>query len=257
GRSLTANIDVEPETLHFLDQHVKRFRSARFERVITLDDGFINPGAPLHVVGLYSQQFLKGVSGAVSFQRPNLHFAETLAAILRFAAQRLLRDQRVRTNRTRVDFIGHEVTELHHVDVADHYFLIKGIASAPIEQPGLAIFLHPTEALDFLRVLQILADFGFSDAVEDGRRDSETERFCGHTKMGFEHLTDIHTAWHTQRIKHDFHRRSIRQKRHIFFRHDARDHALVAVAPSHLVANRKLALARDVNFYLLNDTGID
>ena len=75
--------------------------------------------------------------------------------------------------------------------------------------------------------------------------------------MGFEHLTDIHTAWHTQRIKHDFHRRSIRQKGHIFFRHNARDHALVAVAPSHLVANRKLALARDVNFYLLNDTGID
>ena len=31
GRSLAANFDVESETLHFLDQHVKRFRSARFE----------------------------------------------------------------------------------------------------------------------------------------------------------------------------------------------------------------------------------
>src|SRR5438034_11106310 len=47
ARSLAANFDVESETLHFLDQHVKRFRSARLERVITFHDRFVNPGAPL------------------------------------------------------------------------------------------------------------------------------------------------------------------------------------------------------------------
>ena len=57
GWSLTANFDVEPETLHFLDQHVKRFRGARFERVITFHDGFINPGASLHVVGFHGRDW--------------------------------------------------------------------------------------------------------------------------------------------------------------------------------------------------------
>src|SRR6266513_474250 len=92
GRSLPAYFDVEPETLHFLDQHVKRFRCARFERVITFHDRFVNPGTPLHVIGFHRQQFLKGVSGAVCFQRPHFHFAETLSAILGFAAERLLRN---------------------------------------------------------------------------------------------------------------------------------------------------------------------
>src|SRR6184192_1212139 len=64
GRSLTANFDVEAETLHFLDQHVKRFRCARFERVITFHDRFVNPSAPLHIIGFYSQQFLKSVSSS-------------------------------------------------------------------------------------------------------------------------------------------------------------------------------------------------
>ena len=38
---------------------------------------------------------------AVGFQRPDLHFAEALAAELRLAAQRLLGDERVRAGRTR------------------------------------------------------------------------------------------------------------------------------------------------------------
>src|SRR5205085_11311216 len=42
-----------------------------------------------------------------------------------------------------------------------------------------------------------------------------------------------------------------------FFRHDPRDDALVAVSPRHFVADAELALARDENFHLLDDTGID
>ena len=67
--------------------------------------------------------------------------------------------------------------------------------------------------------------------------------------MRFENLTDIHARGHTQRIQNDFHRRSVRNKRHIFFLHDARDNTLVAVASGHLVADGKFALRRDINFH--------
>src|SRR6476469_7616096 len=89
GRSLAATFDVETETLHFLDQHVKRFRGARFERVITFHDGFINPGTSLHVVGFHGQQLLKGVSSTVRFQRPHLHLAKTMAPLLALPPERL------------------------------------------------------------------------------------------------------------------------------------------------------------------------
>jgi len=47
------------------------------------------------------------------------------SAVLRLAAQRLLRDERVGTDGAGVDFIGHQMAELHHVNVADTIFLVK------------------------------------------------------------------------------------------------------------------------------------
>ena len=70
--------------------------------------------------------------------------------------------------------------------------------------------------------------------------------------MGFENLPDVHTGGNAQRVQYDFDRRSVRQIRHIFFRQNARDHALVSVAASHLVAHRKLALHGDVDLDQLN-----
>ena len=75
--------------------------------------------------------------------------------------------------------------------------------------------------------------------------------------MRFEHLTDVHTRRHAQRIQDDVHRRSVRQERHVFFRHDLGDDTFVAVASGHLVTDRKLALRGDVNFHLLDDAGVD
>jgi len=60
-----------------------------------LDDGLVNLGAAIHVIGLRRQQLLQDVSRAVSFQRPNFHLTKALTAELRLAAQRLLGDQRV------------------------------------------------------------------------------------------------------------------------------------------------------------------
>ena len=92
----------------------------------------------------------KRVSRAVGFECPHFHFAEALAAVLRLAAERLLRDERVRTDRAGVNLVRDQVAELHHVDVANDDFLIERIAGASIEQPRLAVFLHPVKPSFFL-----------------------------------------------------------------------------------------------------------
>ena len=95
---------------------------------------FVDARAALHVVGLDGEQFLQRVGRAVGFHRPDFHFAEALAAVLRLAAQRLLRDQRVRTDRAGVNLVRHQVAELHHVDVANHDFLIERLARAAVDR---------------------------------------------------------------------------------------------------------------------------
>src|SRR5260370_8165087 len=90
GWSLTADLYVEAETLHFLDQHVERLRRARFERIIAFDDRFVDAGASLHVVGFHGQQFLQCVTGAVTFEGPDSHFPTTLPAAFSFSADCLL-----------------------------------------------------------------------------------------------------------------------------------------------------------------------
>ena len=84
-----------------------------------------------------------------------------------------------------------------------------------------------------------------------GRRDLEAERLGGDAEVGFEHLTDVHTARHAERIEHDVDRRSVAEERHVFLRHDAGDDALVPVAARHLVADAKLALRGDETFTCL------
>ena len=125
---------IEAERLHFLHQHVERFGNARFERIVALDDAFVNPRAALHVVGLHGQEFLQRVSRAVGFHRPHFHFAETLAAVLRLAAQRLLGDERIRPDGAGVNLVRDQMAELHHVDVADDNFLVELLAGASVNQ---------------------------------------------------------------------------------------------------------------------------
>ncbi len=60
--------------------------------------------------------------------------------------------------------------------------------------------------------------------------------------MGLQNLADVHPARHAERIQHDLDRSAVRQVRHVLLGQDARNDALVAVAPGHLVAHLQLAL---------------
>src|SRR6185369_7005739 len=96
-------LDVQTQRLELADEDVERFRQARGERGVALDDGLVDFRAPDDIVRLRREQLLEDVRRAVRLERPDLHLAEPLSAELRLAAERLLRDERVGSDRPRVD----------------------------------------------------------------------------------------------------------------------------------------------------------
>ncbi len=118
-------IDVETQRAHFLDQHVEALGNASLERIVATHDRFVHLGATGHVIRFDRQHFLQGVGGAVSFECPDLHLTEALATELRLAAQRLLRDEAVWTDRAGVDLVVHQVVQLQHVDVANRHLAVE------------------------------------------------------------------------------------------------------------------------------------
>src|SRR5262245_23119214 len=135
--TIAQELDVEAETLQFTDQDVERLRQPGLDGGIALDQGLVDLGPAVDVVGLDGQQLLEDVRGAVRLERPDLHLTEPLAAELRLAAQRLLRDEGVRSDRSRVDLVVHEVRELHEVDEADGHLLVEGLPGLAVDQPDL------------------------------------------------------------------------------------------------------------------------
>src|ERR1700734_2128481 len=78
-------LHIQAERLQFADQHVERLGHARLHGGFALDDGLVNLGAAIYVVGLRRQQLLQNERCAVSFERPDFHLSETLSAELRLA----------------------------------------------------------------------------------------------------------------------------------------------------------------------------
>src|SRR5882762_4353962 len=239
-------LDVQAQRLELADEDVERLRQARRERGVALDDRLVDFRAPGHVVRLRGEQLLEDVRRSVRLERPDLHFAEPLSAELRLAAQRLLGDERVRPDRSRVNLVVDQVRQLQHVDVADGDVLLEGVAGHAVEQPRLAALGQPG-------AIEPVLDLQLRRAVEHGRGEVQAERVRGPAEMRLENLADVHTRRNAERVEHDLHRRAVRQMRHVLLGEDARDDALVAVAAGHLVADRQLALHRDVHLHELDD----
>src|SRR5690606_12397749 len=68
-------LDVQAQRLKLADEDVERFRQARLERCVTLDDRLVNLRAARHVVGLRGEEFLEDVRRAGGLQRPPFHFS--------------------------------------------------------------------------------------------------------------------------------------------------------------------------------------
>src|SRR5271157_60199 len=54
-------LHVKAKRLQFANQHVKRLGHTRLDGRLTLDDGLVNLGAAIDVIGLRGQQFLQDV----------------------------------------------------------------------------------------------------------------------------------------------------------------------------------------------------
>ena len=182
---------------------------------------------------------------AVSFQRPHFHFAEALTAELRLAAERLLRHEAVRADRTRVDLVVHEVDEFDHILNADGDAVFKGFAGAPVEYLEFAV--HFSVGIQKVVFAEHLLDVFFRRAVENGRGDLPSELFAHVAEVHFEHLTDIHTRRNAQGVEQDLQGSAVREEGHIRLRQHTGNDTLIAVTTRHLVAHLNFALLRDID----------
>src|SRR6185369_1789392 len=238
-------LHFETQALEFLHQNVEGFRRAGLGRVLALDDRLVNARSAADVVALHRQQLLKRVGRSVRLERPHFHFTEALAAELGLAPQGLLRDQRVRTRRARVDLVIHEVRKFQHVQIAHRDALIERIAGAAVVQVHLAVLRQAG-------LLELALDLLDRGPGEHRRRAVVAQRVRRPAEVGLEDLADVHAARHAERVQDDLHHLAIRQVGQVFLRHDARHHALVAVAAGHLVAHRQLATLGDVHLHQLH-----
>src|SRR6202521_1584633 len=290
-------LDIQAKRLQFANQHVERLGDTRLHRGLAFDDGLVDFGASVHIVRLRGQQLLQDERGAVCFECPDFHCSEALASELRFATQRLLRDQRVRPDGTRVNLVVHQVRQLQHVDVAHRDRQFELLARHAVSESGLAgcrkartsqqrldfrlpgavehgrshehallkrrshrfelIFTHVGDGVGQYGVLdqsfEIAADSLCTSVLLQQFRDLQTQFMTRPSEVGFKNLSHVHTAGHAERVQNDLDRRSILEVRHVLFRQDARDHALVPVPSGHLVADAQLALHGDVHLDQLDN----
>src|ERR1700761_9440839 len=115
-----------------MHQHVEGFRYTRPRDIVTLDNGLIGLGTTDDIVGFQGQKFLKNVRSTIRLECPYFHFTKTLATELRLTTQRLLRDQAIRSNRTRVHLIVDHVVQLDDIDDTYRGFLVKPFAGFAI-----------------------------------------------------------------------------------------------------------------------------
>ena len=115
------------------------------------------------------RHFLERVGSAVRFECPDFHLAESLAAELCFAAERLLRDKRVRPRRSCVDLVVDKVMQFEHVHDSDRDRHIEG-------SPRLAVSQHALPGLAELSPREKFEDLILVRAVEDRRGDMDTAR---------------------------------------------------------------------------------
>src|SRR6202521_5971455 len=155
-------LNVQAERLQLAHEDVERFGHAGLDARFALDDGLVNLRAAIDVVRLRREQLLQDVRCAIGFQRPDLHFAETLAAELRLAAERLLRNERVRPDGARVNLVVDEMRKLEHIDVADGDRLVELVAAHAVEEVNLA-------GVRQTRNFEQVADLRFARAIENRR----------------------------------------------------------------------------------------
>src|SRR5690606_15368954 len=100
--------------------------------LLAADDGVESGRTADDVVRLDGEHLAESVGGSVSKERPHFHLAEALTADLGLAAERLLGNEGVWTDRAHVDLVLHHVVKLQDVHVSDGGLLGELLAGAAV-----------------------------------------------------------------------------------------------------------------------------
>src|SRR5262249_28367992 len=179
-------LHIQAERLQLTNQHIEGLGHARFNGRLALHDGFVYLGPAKHIVGLCREQFLQDVRRAVGLERPDFHFPEALAAELRFTSQRLLGDQRVRSNGASVNLVIHQVRKFEHVDITYGYRLLELLSGHAVIEFRLARFRQACFAQHGL-------DLNLARTIEHRRREVNAvgERLGHIHQFVFVHLGNL------------------------------------------------------------------
>ena len=259
---LVKYLDIETEGLELLDKNSERLRNTRVRNRLALYNRFIGLYSSDNVIGLDGEYFLKRICRAVCFQRPYFHLTETLTAELSLTAQRLLRNECVRTCRTRVDLIVNEMMQLEVIHIADRYKAVELFSRSAVYKLRFCVLRHGylgeiyagtvlalISGSLLLRHSEHLSDVLLVSAVEYRSHYLPAESLGGIAEMDFQHLTDVHTGRNAERVKNDIERSTVGQERHILLVEYARNNALVTVTTRHFIADGYLSLLRDIAAY--------
>src|SRR4051812_3210196 len=137
---------------------------------------------------------------------------------------------------TALAYVGDDATDLLIADPDTRHLEIERVAN-----PGHG------------RKLEQQADLAFVGALEHRRLGVEAEQSRCPPEVGLEDLSNVHTAGHAQRVEDNVDRTAVGEERHILLGDDTCNDTLVAVASSHLVADRDLSLLGHIDLHELND----
>ena len=94
---------------------------------------------------------------------------------------------------------------------------------------------------------QSILDIHLVGTVKYRSSDIESQSLCRKTQVDLQHLSDIHTGRHAQRIQHNVQRTAVRQEGHIFYRKHTGNNTLVSMTAGHLITYRDLSLLGNVD----------
>src|SRR3990167_1570129 len=95
-------------------------------------------------------------------------------------------------------------------------------------------FLTTTDLV--VDLMQEFAQFSNLALLFEHPVDLLAQTFSRKAQVGFKDLPNVHPRRYAQRVQNDVDRRAVSIMRHVFDRHNHRDHTLVTVTTSHLVA---------------------
>ena len=165
-----------------------------------------------------------------------------------FTTQRLLRNQRVRSDRTGMHFIIYHVPQFQEVGHSYCRRLVETFTGTTVIQVGCTVTRHTG-------FIGIGVDIVQACTVENRSSEFQSQFFTGPAQYSFENLSQVHTGRYTQRIQTNIHRSTVGQERHIFNPYNTGYDTFITVTSCHLITDLQFTFFRYVNFSHFDDAG--